>query len=52
MLGMLFGSYLFGWWAIVKCNLMEILQRVSDTFGRVKALMLALATVSLGGLLG
>lgn len=38
MLGMLVGSYFFGW--------------VSDTYGRLKALMLAVVTVSLAGFLG
>jgi len=38
MLGMLFGSYFFGW--------------VSDTYGRLKALMLAVLTVSISGFLG
>jgi len=38
MFGMLFGSYFFGW--------------VSDSFGRLKSLMFAIVTVSLGGLLG
>ena len=38
MLGMLFGSYLFGW--------------LSDTQGRMRALMLAVLTVSLSGTLG
>ena len=38
MLGMLFGSYLFGW--------------LSDTQGRMRALMLAVVTVSLSGTLG
>jgi len=38
MFGMLFGSYFFGW--------------VSDSFGRLKSLMLAIVTVSVGGLLG
>merc|ERR1711990_503591 len=34
MLGMLFGSYIFGW--------------ISDRFGRMKALMLSTVAVSLG----
>jgi len=38
MLGMLVGSYFFGWF--------------SDTFGRMKALMLAIVLVSLSGFLG
>jgi len=38
MLGMLFGSYIFGW--------------VSDYFGRIRALMISVATVSLSGFLG
>ena len=38
MLGMLFGSYIFGW--------------ISDTFGRMKSLMLAVVTVSISGFFG
>ena len=38
MLGMLFGSYLFGW--------------ISDTYGRLNALMMAVVTVSLAGFFG
>ena len=38
MLGMLIGSYLFGW--------------MSDTYGRLNALMTAVVTVSLAGFLG
>ena len=38
MLGMLFGSYFFGW--------------VSDKFGRVNALMASVLTVSISGFLG
>jgi len=38
MLGLLFGSYTFGW--------------ISDRFGRMKALMLATITVSVSGFLG
>jgi len=38
MLGMLFGSYIFGW--------------ISDRFGRMKALMLSTVAVSLSGFLG
>ena len=38
MLGMLFGSYLFGW--------------MSDTLGRVNALVMAVITVSLSGVFG
>eukprot|EP00092_Neocalanus_flemingeri_P041716 GFUD01045437.1.p1 GENE.GFUD01045437.1~~GFUD01045437.1.p1 ORF type:complete len:591 (+),score=155.94 GFUD01045437.1:56-1828(+) len=38
MLGMLFGSYIFGW--------------ISDSYGRMKALMLAVVTVSLSGFVG
>ena len=38
MLGMLFGSYFFGWF--------------SDNFGRVNALMLAVVTLSLSGFFG
>ena len=38
MLGMLFGSYLFGW--------------ASDNFGRINALMMAALTVSLSGFFG
>jgi len=38
MLGMLFGSYIFGW--------------ISDTYGRMKSLMLAVVTVSLSGFFG
>lgn len=38
MLGLLFGSYIFGW--------------VSDTYGRMKALMLSVIAVSVSGFLG
>ena len=38
MLGMLFGSYFFGW--------------MSDTVGRVDALVMAIITVSLPGFFG
>jgi len=38
MLGMLFGSYIFGW--------------LSDSYGRMKALMVAVITVSLSGFFG
>jgi len=38
MLGMLFGSYIFGW--------------ISDRFGRMRALMLSTVAVSLSGFLG
>lgn len=38
MLGMLFGSYLFGWY--------------SDNFGRLNALMLSVLTISLSGFFG
>jgi len=38
MLGMLIGSYLFGW--------------ISDTYGRLNALMMAVITVSLAGFFG
>jgi len=38
MLGMLFGSYIFGW--------------LSDSYGRMKALMVAIVTVSLSGFFG
>ena len=38
MLGMLFGSYFFGW--------------MSDTLGRVNALIMAVITVSLPGFFG
>ena len=38
MLGMLFGSYFFGW--------------MSDTLGRVNALVMAVITVSLPGFFG
>ena len=38
MLGMLVGSYFFGW--------------ISDTYGRMKSLMLAVLVVSLSGFLG
>ena len=38
MLGMLFGSYFFGW--------------MSDTLGRVNALVMAVITVSLSGVFG
>eukprot|EP00090_Calanus_glacialis_P003552 TRINITY_DN1261_c0_g1_i5.p1 TRINITY_DN1261_c0_g1~~TRINITY_DN1261_c0_g1_i5.p1 ORF type:complete len:603 (-),score=150.76 TRINITY_DN1261_c0_g1_i5:95-1903(-) len=38
MLGMLFGSYIFGW--------------LSDSYGRMKSLMVAVVTVSLSGFLG
>ena len=38
MLGMLFGSYIFGW--------------ASDNFGRVNALMMSVITVSLSGFFG
>ena len=38
MLGMLIGSYLFGW--------------MSDTYGRLNALMLSVLTISLSGFFG
>jgi len=38
MLGLLFGSYIFGW--------------ISDTYGRMKSLMLAVLSVALSGFLG
>jgi MFS family permease len=38
MVGMMFGSYVFGW--------------VSDSYGRIKALLLAVVTLSLSGTLG
>ena len=38
MLGLLFGSYIFGW--------------ISDTHGRMKALMLSVLSVALSGTLG
>ena len=38
MLGMLVGSYFFGWF--------------SDTFGRINAMMLSIITVSLSGFFG
>jgi len=38
MLGLLFGSYIFGW--------------ISDTYGRLKALMLSILSVALSGTLG
>ena len=38
MLGMLIGSFIFGW--------------ISDTYGRIKSLMLAIVTMSLSGFFG
>ena len=38
MVGMMCGSYVFGW--------------VSDSYGRIKALLLAVVTLSLSGTLG
>ena len=38
MLGMLFGSFIFGW--------------ISDTYGRMNSLLIAVTTVSLSGFFG